>query len=225
MVTSECILVTHSLTPSNLTAGTYLDPGDPQLAALPSWAQQNQCSISPLLAVLFFSSFTILCTMFTMSLVVGVIIDNFEQTFSDDDRKVGGWRWGCGNMADGVAAKAGCRGGQAFGTLLWPPAKPGHRVRLAWMAPHPGPLAALPSQMTGSISQFAETWAEFDPGATHFMPVRALPLLLARLDAPLGCRGAPSQGRALLKLLKDAPIPVHHPGERVRFRLPAFTGL
>jgi hypothetical protein len=90
MVTSECILITQSLPSSNLTAGTYLDLGDPRLAALPPWAQHNQCSISPLLAVLFFSSFTVLCTMFTTSLVVGVIIDNFEMTFNDDVKKVRG---------------------------------------------------------------------------------------------------------------------------------------
>jgi hypothetical protein len=166
MVTSECILVTHSLPDLDLAAGTYLDPGDPQLAALPPWAQHNQCSISPILAVLFFSSFTILCTMFTMSLVVGVIIDNFEKTFSDDEKP-----------------------------------------------------------MSGSITQFAAIWAEFDPLATHFMPVQSLLLLLARLDAPLGCRGAANQGRALLKLLEDAPIPVHHPGERVRGWLPPCAWL
>jgi hypothetical protein len=70
--------------------------------------------------------------------------------------------------------------------------------------------------MSGSMSKFAVTWADFDPRATHFLPVKALPLLLARLDAPLGCKGAASERRALLELLKDAPIPVHHPEERVR---------
>jgi hypothetical protein len=77
--------------------------------------------------------------------------------------------------------------------------------------------------MTGSISQFSQTWAEFDPHATHFLPVKALPMLLARLPQPLGCKGMPRGGLAVLELLKATRIPVH-PGDRVR-RHPAPPAL
>ncbi len=85
MVTSECVLVTKAVPGVGVVAGQYYNPWDPLLQMVPAASQQNQCSLSPLLAVLFFTAFTILCTMFVINLVVGVIIDNFERTFDGDD--------------------------------------------------------------------------------------------------------------------------------------------
>jgi hypothetical protein len=85
MVTSDCVLVTSDVPGVDVIAGQYYNPWDPLLQMVPAASQQNQCSLSPLLAVLLFTAFTILCSMFVINLVVGVIIDNFERTFSEND--------------------------------------------------------------------------------------------------------------------------------------------
>ncbi len=92
MVSSACILITQdTLLPNSstsLAAGTYLDPWDPQLGAVPSAAQLNQCSPAPIVSVVFFCVFVVLCGMIMINLVVGVILDNFESSLHDEELQV-----------------------------------------------------------------------------------------------------------------------------------------
>ncbi len=100
MVSSACILITQdTMLPGSstvLAAGTYLDPWDQQLGSLPSAVQLNQCSPAPLVSVIFFCVFVVLCGMIMINLVVGVILDNFESSLHDEELQVGGaaaWCW------------------------------------------------------------------------------------------------------------------------------------
>jgi hypothetical protein len=92
MVSSACILITQdTLLPNSstsLAAGTYLDPWDLQLGAMPSAAQLNQCSPAPIVSVVFFCVFVVLCGMIMINLVVGVILDNFESSLHDEELQV-----------------------------------------------------------------------------------------------------------------------------------------
>eukprot|EP00967_Tisochrysis_lutea_P126355 scaffold213454_cov20-Tisochrysis_lutea.AAC.1 len=40
--------------------------------------QEDQCSIAPMLAILYFCLYTLVCTYIMLQLVVGIIVDNIE---------------------------------------------------------------------------------------------------------------------------------------------------
>ncbi|GIL50401.1 hypothetical protein Vafri_6630 [Volvox africanus] len=74
-----------------LLAGTYLDPSDPLLSSLPSNATQNQCPLSPVVAVIYFPVFVVLCTFILLQLVIAVLRENLIE--SDGDGAEGS-EWG-----------------------------------------------------------------------------------------------------------------------------------
>ncbi|GLC39690.1 Caveolin-2 [Pleodorina starrii] len=105
MVTRGCVRITtttnittpavslSSPLPSSLTtpaavitleAGTYLDPSDPLLSSLPANATDNQCAISPAVAVLYFPTFVILCGFILLNLVIAVILENMMVEEADE---------------------------------------------------------------------------------------------------------------------------------------------
>lgn len=58
MITHNCVLITANVTApatnATLVEGTYLSPNDPSMSGLPPDVHQNQCSLSPWAAVVYF---------------------------------------------------------------------------------------------------------------------------------------------------------------------------
>jgi hypothetical protein len=93
-----------------VAAGTYLDPGDALLQQLDRRAVQDQCSPSPVIAVIYFCSFVLLCGLILVNFVIGVIIDNMQSSAESEElpisrhhlmqyqkvRGICGWRPCCG---------------------------------------------------------------------------------------------------------------------------------
>jgi hypothetical protein len=92
MATSRCVQVTKAQPSLNITSGSYLDPWAPQLAAIPSSEQVNQCSPYPWLPFLWVMAYMLFWSWGIVSLVVGVLIDSFKKAYSDDEvtQQVGG---------------------------------------------------------------------------------------------------------------------------------------
>lgn len=91
---------------TQVAAGAYLDPGDPLLQQLDRRAVQDQCSPSPVIAVIYFCSFVLLCGLILVNFVIGVIIDNMQSSTESEELPVsrhhlmqyqqvrGSWGWG-----------------------------------------------------------------------------------------------------------------------------------
>lgn len=73
---------------TQVAAGTYLDPGDPLLQQLDRRAVQDQCSPSPVIAVIYFCSFVLLCGLILVNFVIGVIIDNMQSSTESEELPV-----------------------------------------------------------------------------------------------------------------------------------------
>jgi len=59
------------------------------------------------------------------------------------------------------------------------------------------------------ITEFAESWALFDPCASHYMPYEKLPLLLERLYPPLGFKGVEMDSEAVNNFIeKQLKVPL-----------------
>lgn len=54
-----------------ITAGTWLDAGDPLVDTLPRGAYHDGCSPSPIGAVAYFCIFVILCSLILVNFVIG----------------------------------------------------------------------------------------------------------------------------------------------------------
>jgi len=70
-----------------LEAGQYLDPLDDKdiIEALPRDAWRDECSINPMLAVLYFCIFMLVCTYIMVQLVIGIVLDAIQvQSFLDE---------------------------------------------------------------------------------------------------------------------------------------------
>jgi hypothetical protein len=75
----------------------------------------------------------------------------------------------------------------------------------------------LPLQVSGgSVSQFAEAWAELDPNATNYIPVLKLSQLVANLPPPLGCKGQQHQRALVQGVLVSTDIPIRN-NNKVRY--------
>lgn len=88
MVTKGCVLLladtTSPGTGQPLAAGSYYDPGDPLLHGVPSDLQDNQCTLSPALAVAYFMSFVIICAFILLNLVIAIILENMMTSEVDE---------------------------------------------------------------------------------------------------------------------------------------------
>ncbi len=52
-------------------------------------AQEDQCSLEPFLAVLYFCSFMLVCSYILLQLVIGIILDSIQAASSYDFLTVG----------------------------------------------------------------------------------------------------------------------------------------
>lgn len=83
MITSTCILLTKSFTDvdgSVVAAGSWLSPGDAIISRIPSDSVSDQCSIHPVVAVIFFFTFFLLCGLVLINLIVAAILENMGRT-------------------------------------------------------------------------------------------------------------------------------------------------
>ena len=97
--------------------GSYYTPGDSALDGVPSSVTDNQCSLLPILSVVYFFTFVLCCSYMLLQLVIGVIIDNINSSYNDENLAVGqvGWgpsggtwlwaRWGGGRGALAINSK------------------------------------------------------------------------------------------------------------------------
>lgn len=77
---------TSDTTGNSISAGVYYNFEEDGLDGIPSSLLDNQCSINPWVAILFFFSFTLLFFFALIQLFIAVILDNL---------KVGNWGVGC----------------------------------------------------------------------------------------------------------------------------------
>ena len=64
---------------SDATCDTYVDQGDPILDSLESDVDYiNRCGVFPIITVIYFCTFVVLCAFLLLNLVIAIIIDNFE---------------------------------------------------------------------------------------------------------------------------------------------------
>lgn len=88
MVTKGCVLLTAPATSpatnASLPAGDYFDPGDPLIAGLPPALLDDECSLSPFAAVVYFPTFVIICGFVLLNLVIAVILENMIVSETDE---------------------------------------------------------------------------------------------------------------------------------------------
>ena len=65
-----------------------------------------------------------------------------------------------------------------------------------------------------AVLQFVAVWAELDPAASNYIPVKDLPTLVAELDPPLGARGEECGRAKVQQIIMAVDIP--NRGNRVR---------
>ena len=75
MIVTDCILVQDPSTGEL----SYVDQDDPGWSSLDEKYYTNQCSPHPVIAIIFFCFFILLCAFVMLNLVIAVILDNFEQ--------------------------------------------------------------------------------------------------------------------------------------------------
>jgi len=71
-----------------LPAGSWLSPGDDALQQMPPEMASNHCSPSPVIAVVYFCTFVLLCGLVMVNFVIGVIIDNMQSSSENADLPV-----------------------------------------------------------------------------------------------------------------------------------------
>jgi hypothetical protein len=180
---------------------------------VPLASQESQCSPHPLAAVAYFCLFQVLCGLVLLNLVIGVILDNFESSLHDEELQVG--------VAAGQGSKASAETAcDRIGTTLLAACRAGavkQRVPtlLATHAPPANTQTHTPQVSGGSISHFAEAWADLDPGATNYIPVLKLSHLVASLPPPLGARGQAQLRAGVQAILVATDIPIRS-GNKVR---------
>eukprot|EP00198_Chlamydomonas_reinhardtii_P012138 XP_001701475.1 voltage-gated Ca2+ channel, alpha subunit [Chlamydomonas reinhardtii] len=88
MITHNCVLITANVTApatnATLVEGTYLSPNDPSMSGLPPDVHQNQCSLSPWAAVVYFPTFIVLCGFILLNLVIAIILENMITSENDE---------------------------------------------------------------------------------------------------------------------------------------------
>ncbi|KAG2495837.1 hypothetical protein HYH03_006076 [Edaphochlamys debaryana] len=94
MITTDCILITSNYTlitdggNITLSEGSWFSPGAPELDGVPPDLQDNECPLSPFVAVIYFPLFVILCTFILLQLVIAVLLENLMITEHDADLPV-----------------------------------------------------------------------------------------------------------------------------------------
>lgn len=87
MITTECILIkgTGVVDDSGnpLPSGTYLNPDSPLIERLQPAEYEDQCSLHPIVSVVFFLSFVMLSGLIIINLVVGAILENMAMSSTD----------------------------------------------------------------------------------------------------------------------------------------------
>jgi hypothetical protein len=53
-----------------------------------SFMQEDQCSINPMLSILYFCIYMLVCSYIMLQLVVGIIVDNIETAESMDEMAI-----------------------------------------------------------------------------------------------------------------------------------------
>ncbi|KXZ52368.1 hypothetical protein GPECTOR_9g412 [Gonium pectorale] len=88
MITKGCVLLTSDFTSpatgAALAAGSYFDPGDPQLSGVPPDLLNDRCALTPAAAVIYFPVFIILCAFIMLNLIVAVIVENMIMAGADE---------------------------------------------------------------------------------------------------------------------------------------------
>ncbi|KAG2432071.1 hypothetical protein HXX76_008998 [Chlamydomonas incerta] len=72
-----------------LSPGDYYDFDDPVLAGVPQDYKTNQCSPHPLVAVIYFFSYILIITFMLLQMIIGIIIDNIQNTAFQEKLPVG----------------------------------------------------------------------------------------------------------------------------------------
>lgn len=97
MVKESCLLVQYDYTleytnssdsstaSRALSKGDWLDKGDPDRGLLPDGLIDDQCSVAPIVAVLFFGSFMLLCSYLLLQLVIAVVLDNVQEQYEMEE--------------------------------------------------------------------------------------------------------------------------------------------
>lgn len=92
----------------NLTAGTWLNPDDAVVSRLTQAAYINRCSPSQFGAMIYFCSFVMLCGLVLVNFVIGVIIDNFQNSSQGEDLPI------CKASVDQFVQVGACKSLQGF---------------------------------------------------------------------------------------------------------------
>lgn len=82
-------LLPHSQAPfllpqtnTTLGPGDYFSPGDPLLRTIPSDLISTQCSPHPLLAILYFCLYVVVCAFVMLNLIIAIILENMAHATS-----------------------------------------------------------------------------------------------------------------------------------------------
>ena len=81
MIVTDCILVQDPSTGEL----SYVDQDDPGWSSLDEKYYTNQCSPHPLISIVYFCFFILLCAFVMLNLVIAVILDNFESSSKDSE--------------------------------------------------------------------------------------------------------------------------------------------
>lgn len=87
MIDSWCVLVTQDVDVpgyGTVAGGTYFAPSDAVLQSVPKKLQFDQCSVHPIVSVIFYVAFFVLCALVLVNLIVAAILENMGRGAEDE---------------------------------------------------------------------------------------------------------------------------------------------
>lgn len=76
----------------------------------PTNTQEDQCSIAPMLAILYFCLYMLVCTFIMLQLIIGIIVDNIEVAEEMETMAITQVHFFCvGDLMSDFSVQLGCK--------------------------------------------------------------------------------------------------------------------